>query len=66
MTEEEKKDHPCFKCARDGDGGAYQKFPHPIVVCSVDDHESIDILGLKNTLDSLYKKCPRGDWYNAE
>lgn len=57
----EKADHPCFECARSGKGGVYQDFPHPRLVCSVDGHNKLDILGLKHTLDCLYNDCPLGD-----
>lgn len=55
----EKDSHPCFDCARDGNGGAYYKaIGHPIIVCDNDKHESICIIGLKQGLDSLYEDCP--------
>ena len=55
--------HECFECAKTGRGGAYYKwFGHPIIVCSVDNHESIAIIDLKQGLDHLYKDCPlKGD-----
>ena len=64
MVKEEKQDHPCFKCGRDGYGGAYYDFPHPAIKCNVDNHRALDILGMKHCLDKLYEDCPRGDWYN--
>ena len=52
-------EHPCFDCAKNGKGGAYYKaIGNPIIRCSVDNHESIDIVGLKLALDHLYEKCP--------
>ena len=59
MNEDEKQrilEHPCYKC-----GEVYHKFPHPIFYCNVSKEESIDIVGLKFVLDSLYEKCPRKD-----
>lgn len=53
-------DHPCFECARNGEGGAIYDFPHPAVKCTVDNHRSLDILGdLKTCLDGLYEECPK-------
>ena len=60
MTDNDYDDHPCFACARNGEGGAVYDFPHPAVKCIVDNHRSLDILGdLKTCLDGLYKKCPK-------
>ena len=60
MTDKNYDDHPCFECARNGEGGAIYDFPHPAVKCVVDNHRSLDILGdLKTCLDGLYKKCPK-------
>ena len=57
---DENNDHPCFECARKGEGGATYDFPHPAVKCIVDNHRSLDILGdLKTCLDGLYKECPK-------
>ena len=62
MTDKNYDDHPCFKCARNGEGGAVYDFPHPAVKCIVDNHRSLDILGdLKTCLDGLYKKCPKNN-----
>lgn len=56
---EEKDQHPCFDCAREGRSGAYYKvIGHPIIVCDKDKHESIVIIDLKQGLDSLYENCP--------
>lgn len=52
-------DHPCFACARKGEGGATYDFPHPALMCVVDNHKSLDLLGVKQCLDDLYKKCPK-------
>lgn len=54
----ERKDHPCFKGAREGRCGAYQDFPHPRVKCSIDGHSALDIVGLEHCLDTLYEDCP--------
>lgn len=60
MTDRNDDDHPCFECARNGEGGAMYDFPHPAVRCVVDDHRSLDILGdLKTCLDDLYRECPK-------
>lgn len=60
MTDGNNDDHPCFECARNGEGGAMYDFPHPAVRCVVDDHRSLDILGdLKTCLDDLYRECPK-------
>ena len=62
MTDNDYDDHPCFKCARNGEGGATYDFPHPALICVVDNHRSLDILGdLKTCLDGLYKKCPKNN-----
>ena len=54
----EHKDHPCFKCGREGMGGAYYDFPHPAIKCNVDGHRALDIIGMKHCLDTLYEECP--------
>ena len=57
MNDDEKErimEHPCMKCEM-----VKWKFPHPIYVCGVDDHESIAIIGLEQALDGLYEKCPK-------
>ena len=60
MTDKNYDDHPCFECARRGEGGATYDFPHPAVKCIVDNHRSLDILGdLRICLDGLYRKCPK-------
>ena len=60
MTDNDYDDHPCFACARNGEGGAVYDFPHPAVKCIVDNHRSLDILGdLRICLDGLYKECPK-------
>lgn len=61
MTDKDiQNNHPCFECARTGKGGAYYKsIGHPIIVCSIDNHESINIVGLKLALDHLHEKCPK-------
>ena len=51
---EKLKEHPCILCEM-----VKWKFPHPIYVCGVDDHEDIAILGLEQALDGLYEKCPK-------
>ena len=48
------KEHPCIQCEM-----VKWKFPHPIYVCGVDDHEAIAIIGLEQALDGLYEKCPK-------
>ncbi len=52
------KEFPCFKGAREGKCGCYQKLPHPILVCSIDQHEVIDIVGGSYAFEELYKNCP--------
>ena len=57
MNEEEKQriiEHPCMKCEM-----VRWKFPHPIYVCGVDDHEAIAIIGLEQALDHLLDDCPK-------
>ena len=51
---EEITGHPCIQCEM-----VRWKFPHPIYVCGVDDHEDIAIIGLEQALDGLYEKCPK-------
>ena len=51
---EEITGHPCIQCEM-----VRWKFPHPIYVCGVDDHESIAIIDLEQALDHLYKECPK-------
>lgn len=58
MMSEQGKDHPCFKCGREGHGGAYYDFPHPAIKCNVDGHHALNIIGMEHCLDSLYKECP--------
>ena len=62
QVSDENNDHPCFACARNGEGGATYDFPHPAVKCIVDNHRSLDILGdLRICLDGLYKECPKNN-----
>lgn len=59
MCDDEKDGHPCFDCAKSGEGGAFQPTPmHPIIKCSVDGHTSIVIIDLRQGLDHLYSDCP--------
>ena len=51
---EEITGHPCIQCEM-----VKWKFPHPIYVCGVDDHEAIAIIDLEQALDGLYEKCPK-------
>ena len=51
---EKLKEHPCIQCEM-----VKWKFPHPIYVCGVDDHEAIAIIDLEQALDHLYKECPK-------
>jgi hypothetical protein len=53
MNEEIKK-HPCIQCEM-----VKWKFPHPIYVCGVDDHEAIAIIDLEQALDHLLQDCPK-------
>ena len=53
MNEEIKK-HPCIQCEM-----VKWKFPHPIYVCGVDDHEAIAIIDLEQALDGLLQDCPK-------
>ena len=53
MNEEIKK-HPCILCEM-----VKWKFPHPIYVCGVDDHEAIAIIDLEQALDGLLQDCPK-------
>lgn len=48
------EEHPCIQCEM-----VRWKFPHPIYVCGVDDHEAIAIIDLEQALDHLYKECPK-------
>ncbi len=54
MMSEKLKEHPCILCEM-----VKWKFPHPIYVCGVDDHESIAIIGLEQALDHLLQDCPK-------
>ena len=51
---ERLKVHPCIICEM-----VTWRFPHPIYVCGVDNHESIAIVGLEQALDHLHKDCPK-------
>ena len=51
---EELKEHPCIQCEM-----VRWKFPHPIYVCGVDDHEAIAIIDLEQALDHLLQDCPK-------
>lgn len=51
---EKLKEHPCIQCEM-----VKWRFPHPIYVCGVDDHEDIAIIDLEQALDGLYEKCPK-------
>jgi len=51
---EEIKEHPCIQCEM-----VKWKFPHPIYVCGVDDHEAIAIIDLEQALDGLLQDCPK-------
>ena len=53
MNEKIKK-HPCIQCEM-----VKWKFPHPIYVCGVDDHEAIAIIDLEQALDHLLQDCPK-------
>ena len=46
--------HPCIQCEM-----VKWKFPHPIYVCGVDDHEAIAIIDLEQALDHLLQDCPK-------
>ena len=60
MTDKNYDDHPCFACARNGEGGATYDFPHPAVKCIVDNHRSLDILGdLKPALMDYTRNAQR-------
>lgn len=48
--------HPCILCEN-----VSWKFPHPIYVCNVDEHEAIAIIDLEQALDHLFKECPKKD-----
>ena len=48
------KEHPCIQCEM-----VKWKFPHPIYVCGVDDHEAIAIIDLEQALDHLLQDCPK-------
>lgn len=54
MSKEAIMRHPCVKCEM-----VRWKFPHPIYVCGVDEHEAISIVGLEQALDNLYEDCPK-------
>ena len=54
MMSDDIKEHPCIKCEM-----VKWKFPHPIYVCDVDDHEAIVIIGLEQALDHLLQDCPK-------
>lgn len=54
MMSDDIKEHPCIQCEM-----VKWKFPHPIYVCDVDDHEAIAIIDLEQALDHLYKECPK-------
>ena len=54
MMSEKLKEHPCIQCEM-----VKWKFPHPIYVCGVDEHEAIAIIDLEQALDHLYKECPK-------
>ena len=57
MNDDEKErimEHPCMKCEM-----VKWKFPHPIYVCGVDDHEAIAIIDLEQALDHLLQDCPK-------
>ena len=58
---EEIKEHPCIQCEM-----VRWKFPHPIYVCGVDEHEAISIVGLEQALDHLYEDCPKPDLDNVK
>ena len=51
---EEITGHPCIQCEM-----VKWKFPHPIYVCGVDDHEAIAIIDLEQALDHLLQDCPK-------
>ena len=51
---EEITGHPCILCEM-----VKWKFPHPIYVCGVDDHEAIAIIDLEQALDHLLQDCPK-------
>ena len=51
---EEITGHPCIQCEM-----VRWKFPHPIYVCGVDDHEAIAIIDLEQALDHLLQDCPK-------
>ena len=55
------KDTGCFKNVNEGKCKVFQKFPHPLYVCGVDEHESIAIIDLEQALTHLYEKCPLKD-----
>ena len=48
------KEHPCIQCEM-----VKWKFPHPIYVCGVDEHEAIAIIDLEQALDHLLQDCPK-------
>ena len=48
------KEHPCILCEM-----VKWKFPHPIYVCGVDEHEAIAIIDLEQALDHLLQDCPK-------
>ena len=54
MMSDDIKEHPCIKCEM-----VKWKFPHPIYVCDVDDHEAIAIIDLEQALDHLLQDCPK-------
>ena len=63
MTEDK---HPCFECAKKGEGGETYDFPHPAVKCIVDGHRALEVLDMKQCLDLLYKDCPKNKELEAD
>ena len=51
---EEITGHPCIQCEM-----VKWKFPHPIYICGVDEHEAIAIIDLEQALDHLLQDCPK-------
>jgi len=55
------KDTDCYKNAMDGKCDVMQKFPHPICICSIDNHEAIAIIDWEQAFKHLYMDCPLKD-----
>ena len=52
------KDTECYRNVKDGKCKIYQKFPHPIFLCSIDEHEAMAIIDMEQMLEHMHNKCP--------